>query len=585
MQRFLVITLPHWPVTARARLMQGPVVVVVRRKGARMVHAANRLARADGVERGMPLAQAKALVRSEPLELDHDHAADRRAISNLAHWCQRLSPLVQTVHDDDYAAVVIDLTGLERVHRGEDRLLARLRAHMDRMRVECTLWTASTQAAASVAGRAAPSGHDGIIKHGEERWRTRACPVDALRIDHDLVAMLHEVNVRTIDDLRQVQRVQVAARFGQRLLDRLDAIQGLVLEPFRAIRCVPEVQGQVAFDGPCPQVEALCQAVQSCFEQVCTQLQDRGRGARAFRVRVRCCDLPEHAWTIRCTQPIRSWHAVRALVLPSLQDLPLGHGVEAVHVVARSLRRVALMQGGLQRPCGPAEHGALWIDSLRERFGPDAVSMPILRAVRRHAWHEGAVAIDASIERHHDDRQASNPLAGISGLDGISGFGGLDSLDRIRGVDGTGGADPAHDPVHALASEPSCVWPRPERIIVQSNRAVADRAQDPDHQHAAMDHDCHVAPWPIPPSSFRWRGAAWHVIDRHGPQRLVGAWWHAHDAGTRDHWRVHATRIGVMQGGVIDDHASTGTAAPHDHAWLALVRHDDGSWWVQGAWT
>jgi hypothetical protein len=22
-----------------------------------------------------------------------------------------------------------------------------------------------------------------------------------------------------------------------------------------------------------------------------------------------------------------------------------------------------------------------------------------------------------------------------------------------------------------------------------------------------------------------------------------------------------------------------------NHAWLALVRHDDGSWWVQGAWT
>jgi protein ImuB len=573
MQRFLVITLPHWPVTARARLVQGPVVVVVRRKGARMVHAASRLARADGVERGMPLAQAKALARSEPLELDHDHAADRRALSNLARWCQRISPLVQPVHDDDHAAIVIDLTGLERVHRGEDRLLVRLRAHMDRMRVECTLWTASTQAAAGTAGRAAPSGHDGIIKRGEERWRTRACPIDTLRIDRELVAMLHEVNVRTIDDLRQVQRNQVAARFGQRLLDRLDAIQGLVLEPFRAIRCVPEVQGQVIFDGPCPQVEALCQAVQSCFEQVCTQLQDRGRGARAFRVRVRCCDLPEHAWTIRCTQPIRSWHAVRPLVLPSLQDLPLGHGVEAVHVIARSLRRVASRQGGLQGACNPAEHGALWIDSLRERFGPDAVSMPILRAVRRHAWHEGTVAIDASIEGNHDDRGSSGGVNGIRGIHGLDGLGGM------------GGAGPAQASVHALASEPSCVWPQPELIIVQNHRAADDAEQPACLPHAAPDHDRAHAPWPMPPSCFRWQGAIWRTIAFQGPQRLVGAWWQAHDAGTRDHWRVHATRIGVMQRALIDGHASTGTAAPCDHAWLALVRHDDGSWWVQGAWT
>lgn len=542
MQRFLVITLPHWSVTARARLVQGPVVVVVRRKGARMVHAANRLARADGVERGMPLAQAKALLTSAPHELEHDPAADRRALHALARWCQRISPLVQLVHDDDHAALVIDLTGLERVHRGEDRLLARLRAHMDRMRVECTLWTASTQAAAGVAGRAAPSGHDGIIKHGEERWRTRACPVSALRIDHELVAMLHEVNVRTIDDLRQVQRAQVAARFGQRLLDRLDAIQGLVIEPFRAIRCVPEVQGQIIFDGPCPQVEALCHAVQSCFEQVCTQLQDRGRGARAFRVHVRCCDLPEHAWTIRCTQPIRSWDAVRPLVLPSLQDLPLGHGVEAVHVIARSLRRMAPVQGGLQRAHQAGEHGALWIDSLRERFGPDAVSVPSLRAVRRHAWHEGAVAIDASIEGHHDDREGS---------DGVHGIHGTHDLDGISGMEGMAGADPSHAAGHVLASEPSCRWPRPERITVTQPGADA--------------------PWPIPPSRFRWRGSAWHVIGCQGPQRLVGAWWHVDDAGTRDHWRVHATRSAADPSG--------------DHAWLALVRHDDGSWWVEGAWT
>lgn len=541
MQRFLVITLPHWSVTARARLVQQPVVVVVRRKGALIVHAASRLARADGVQCDMPLAQAKALMRCESHDMEHDPAADRRALYTLARWCQRISPLVQLVHDDDHAALVIDLTGLERVHRGEDRLLARLRAHMDRMRVECTLWTASTQAAASAAGQAAPSGHDGIIKHGEERWRTRACPVDALRIDRELVAMLHEVNVRTIDDLRQVQRAQIAARFGQRLLDQLDAIQGLVLEPFRAIRCVPDVQGHIIFDGPCPQVEALCQAVQSCFEQACAQLQDRGRGARAFMVRVQCSDLPRHGWTIRCTQPIQSWHAVRPLVLPSLQDLPLGHGVEAVQVIARSLRRVAPVQGGLHGTRHTGEHGALWLDSLRERFGAGAVCVPSVRAVRRHAWHESAVAIDAAIEGNQDGLDGSSTLQAV----------GMHGIDSMRDTDSMRGADPTHAPVHALASEPSCLWPQAERITAASH---------------ATD-----APWPTPPHRFRWRGAAWHIIGCQGPQRLVGAWWQAHDAGTRDHWRVHATRSATDPSG--------------EHAWLSLVRHDDGSWWVQGAWT
>lgn len=559
MQRFLVITLPHWSVTARARLVQAPVVIVVRRKGALVVHAASRLARADGVQRGMPLAQAKAIVQGEPHELEHDPAADRRALHALARWCQRISPLVHIVHDDDHAALVIDLTGLERVHRGEDRLLARLRAHMDRLRVECTLWTASTQAAAGAAGWAAPSGHDGIIKHGEERWRTRACPVDALRIDRELVAMLHEVNVRTIDDLRQVQRAQVAARFGQRLLDRLDAIQGLVLEPFRAVRSVPDVQGHVVFDGPCPQVEALCRAVQSCFEQACMHLRDRGRGARTFTVRVQCCDLPRHAWTIRCTRPIQSWDAVRPLVLPSLQDLPLGHGVEHVHVVARSLRRMAPVQGGLQGHAAARDHGALWLDSLRERFGPDAVRVPRARAVRCHAWRHDSVSIE-TCTMNQDGMEVSDHADGVGGV------------EVVGGVDGV---DPRRARVHPLASEPSCLWPRAERIVPQA----------PDR----LD-----APWPVPPSRFHWRGTAWHVMDCQGPQRLVGAWWQEHDPGTCDHWRVHARRSGTVHPGMARAHPVEPSLG-HDvmaedddgcnHAWLALVRHDDGSWWVQGAWT
>lgn len=203
---------------------------------------------------------------------------------------------------------------------------------------------------------------------------------------------------------------------------------------------------------------------------------------------------------------------------------------------------MAPVQGGLQGARQAGEHGALWIDSLRERFGPDAVSVPSLRAVRRHAWHEGAIPIDASIEGHHDDREAS---------DGVNGIHGIHDLEGISGMDGMGHVDPTQAPVHVLASEPSCVWPRPERITVTQ--------PGPD------------APWPIPPTRFRWRGAAWRIIGCQGPQRLVGAWWHVDDAGTRDHWRVHATRSAADPSG--------------DHAWLALVRHDDGSWWVQGAWT
>lgn len=543
MQRFLVITLPHWSVTARARLVQDPVLVVARRKGALVVHAASRLARADGAERGMPLAQARAMLRRGAHELEHDPSADHRALHSLARWCHRISPLVQVVHQGDPSAIVVDLTGLERVHRGEDRLLAWLRARMDRARVECTVWTASTQAAACVAGWAAPSGHDGIIKHGDERWRTRACPIESLRIDPGLVDMLHEVNVRTLDDLRQVQRPQVAARFGQRLLDRLDAVQGLVLEPFQPIRCVPDVQAEVVFDGPCPQLEALCRAVQSCTEQVGAQLLERGRGARAFTVRVHCSDLPPRSWTIRCTQPIHTWQSLRPLVWPALQELPLGHGVEQVRVVARSLRRMDAVQGGIHALRAMDEQGALWIDGVRERLGPASVCRPMLQAVRHGAWNQGTLPVD----------------------------------DAAEGIN-----DPGEPCVHGLASEPPCMWPSPESIVPHGHGTscpIAGPPTKPRHHADAPSRSSPVhGPWPMPPSCFRWRGGAWCVIASQGPQRLAGAWWHDRDPGTRDHWRVLA-----------EASCGDGHGAPQptfaSRAWLSMVRHADGSWWIHGAWT
>lgn len=536
MHRFLAITLPHWSITARARLHSGPVLVVVRCKGAKAVHAASASARADGVERGMPLAQARALLRSVPLELDHDPAADRRALHALSRWCLRISPRVFPRIDPsnlgEPAVILVDLTGMERVHRGEDRLVPRLRAHMDRLRVECTLWTACTQAAACAAGWAAAPGVDGIIKQGEERWRTHACPVRALQIPPETVAMLDEVHVRTAEDLRGIQRSQIAARFGSLVLDRLDAIEGRVMEPFHAMPIIPDVQATVRFDGPCPQLEALCQAVQSCIEQVGAQLRARGRGARAFVLRVSCSDLPTHAWTVRCTQPVDGWPAVRPLVVPTLHDLPLGHGVELVQVLARSLRRMPGAQGALHSAGAPAPYGALWVDGIRERLGHDAVHVLRTHATRLHTWHGSTQPVDPELPKVPVEGQA--PTIACS----------------------------------SMVSQPSCAWPQPERIAVaRAANSSGASSSATSSSAAASSAAASSAPWPTPPERFVWRGHAWCVRTAQGPQRLAGAWWHAHDPGERDYWRVQ----------VLD-----GTDAC---AWLALARHPDGSWWVHGAWT
>ncbi len=565
MQRFLTITLPHWPVTARARLQSGPVLVVHRVRGAKVVRAACRRARERSVAAGMPLAQARALLDAPATELDHLPSIDRRALRRLARWCGRWAPRVQVLDRIDPPVIVLDITGCERVHGGEDRLLPRVRRAMDRARVECTLWSACTQAAAMVAGwpdGGAPRAraHDGIVKQGDERWCTRDRPVQALRLDDALVQALHEVNIRTVDDLRSVQRVQVAARFGHAALDRLDAIVGQVFEPFDALPSVVEPMHDVRFDGPCPQLEALCAAVEQCVTSVGHLLKERQCGARAWCIRVDCADLPArlcrsdpeahtdeavrvgragdmsradgagaaagachaddaarsaHAWTVRCTEPVREWSALRPLLWPTLQELPMGHGVERVRVVARSLRRMPPGQHALHTQRTLTAHGALWIDGVRERLGAGAVACLRPNARRADDWQ----ATLLSIEDHaHDDAIA----------------------------------DATAWPTVELPSQPTQRWPRPE----------------PAHTLEPGSTD---AGWPEPPRRFRWRGTVWERTAAHGPQRVSPAWWQRANLLTHDHWRVQ-----VQQG-----------------VWLSMVRtvrcaSVDGTadaWWVQGAWT
>src|SRR6185295_10246562 len=71
-----------------------------------------------GILPGMPLAEARALadVRLE----QHDPAADRAALAELAAWCEQFSPLVG-IEDPD--CLFLDITGLAPLFGSEHALV------------------------------------------------------------------------------------------------------------------------------------------------------------------------------------------------------------------------------------------------------------------------------------------------------------------------------------------------------------------------------------------------------------------------------------------------------------------------------
>ncbi|MEX0742520.1 MAG: hypothetical protein WD079_06950, partial [Phycisphaeraceae bacterium] len=88
-----------------------------------IVHASRQAVEA-GVEREMTLAHARSLLAAEPLVREYVSADDQVGLERLAVWATRFSPSVMVDPDDH--GLLIDITGCERIYRGEHNLLKQL---------------------------------------------------------------------------------------------------------------------------------------------------------------------------------------------------------------------------------------------------------------------------------------------------------------------------------------------------------------------------------------------------------------------------------------------------------------------------
>ncbi len=81
-------------------------------RGQIVSHRCSRAAR-DGVQPGIPVAQAKAVLTTQRVLVEtHDPEADRKALAALAVVCQSLSPITSA---DEPDGLLADVSGCHRV--------------------------------------------------------------------------------------------------------------------------------------------------------------------------------------------------------------------------------------------------------------------------------------------------------------------------------------------------------------------------------------------------------------------------------------------------------------------------------------
>lgn len=352
------------------------VLIVADERARRIVRACCDRARSHGVRPGMTFSQAAALVPRVSLHVvQHDPDRDARALRALAIWAHRYSP---TVMPDPPDGLLIDVSGSEHLWGGEQALAGLVRRDLHALGLSSRVAIAPTFAAAWGCARFG-SVEEIVIRDSELRQHVSELPIEALGIESKVAAELREVGIVKVGQVMGLPRRLLPARFGDDLMLRVDRMLGSGIEVLDPLRAREAVSVSWVLDGPTTRLEDLRVIVTKLIDSLCARLEELSCGAREVEVVLKRADLEAAVIRATCVRPMRVPRHLERLILPKLDRIHLGFGVEAATIHVKDPGRVGhrgmrLIESSNRKSAAEREHelGVL-IDSISSVIGAGSV--------------------------------------------------------------------------------------------------------------------------------------------------------------------------------------------------------------------
>ena len=345
---------------------ESPLVTAARDGQRRIVAAADRAARALGVEPGLALAQAQARVPGLHVG-SADAAADAAALDRLALWAlRRYSPLVALDPPD---GLLIDMTGAAHLFGGERALLDDMIARLKASKIAARAGLADTVGAAHALARfaARPAAIAPPHQAGEA---VAGLPLAALRLDPPLVDRLRRLGFETIAELAETPRAPLALRFGPEPGRRLDQIFGRLAEPIAPIQPRALLALRRGFAEPIAAPETLARSTLRLSEALSIELERQGLGIRRADLLFQRVDNQVQSIRIGTARPLRDAPRLARLFTDRLESIDPGLGIEAMTLRATLAEPLALRQRSALEDEAGSDIAAL-IDTLANRIGAE----------------------------------------------------------------------------------------------------------------------------------------------------------------------------------------------------------------------
>lgn len=295
-----------------------------------MVLAADAVAQAAGLRFGMPATKAQVLVPGLIVQ-DADPAADAEALERLSLWIlQRYAPIVAADLPD---GIVVDTTGADHLHGGEEAMLAGMVDRLAASGITARAAIADTWGAAHALARfcARPIL---VAPPGATRSALASLPLAALRLSPDTVSNLRVLGFETVSDLLAQPRAPLILRFGPEPGRRIDQALGTLNEPIDPIRPAELIEVRRNFAEPIGAAETIARYIGKLVAQLCAALEEKGLGARRLDLICHRVDNRAQAVRVGTALPVRDVRRLTRLICDKIETIEPGFGIEIMTLTA-----------------------------------------------------------------------------------------------------------------------------------------------------------------------------------------------------------------------------------------------------------
>ncbi|MDB5506930.1 MAG: hypothetical protein JWR75_1568 [Devosia sp.] len=342
-------------------------------KGGMRLAALDPAASAAGLFVGQSLADARALVPNLAVR-EIDRAFLDRKFADFADWHSNASPLVAALPDQAaWGDLILDITGVAHLFGGEAAMLETVISRLSRQGFTVAGSVADSVGAAWALAHYAP----GTIEDGDAATALAELPVAALRLDEHEITALLQLGLKRIGQLYGRDRKALQARFGVRLVNRLDQALGRVEERITPRLPLIDLFAEQRFAEPVGLIDDVLMCTADLAVRLAHTLELKNLGAQTFHLFLYRVDHQVMTLSINASRATRdSGHIARLFANRAERlagEYDAGFGIDCIRLAASSLTETAALQlGAFGTSEASADLDRLY-DRMTSRLGPLAV--------------------------------------------------------------------------------------------------------------------------------------------------------------------------------------------------------------------